>query len=86
MLASLCSLKIYTTKQQTTCSAEEDEESNLSSLLNELDDIRNSEGLGDLDDEIDMDEIVGAPPPQPQGVRETDRQTDRDGYLTVIRK
>eukprot|EP00903_Cladosiphon_okamuranus_P015453 g14271.t2 len=51
----------------TDPSAQEDEESSLSSLLHELDDIRNNAVLDDLDDEIDMDETVDAPPSQPQG-------------------
>lgn len=46
----------------------------MSSLLNELDDIRNSAVLDEFDDEVDMDETVDAPPPQPQGVRERERE------------
>lgn len=50
-------------------SDEEDEESTLSSLLGELDDIRNSSMLDDLDEDdvsIDMDETVDVPPPPPK--------------------
>ncbi|CAM9467978.1 unnamed protein product, partial [Ectocarpus sp. 4 AP-2014] len=62
---------------------EEDEESTLSSLLHELDDIRNSAGtmLDDMDDgddrtnngiEVDMDETVDAPPAHAQGKMDFD--------------
>lgn len=57
-----------------TSAREDEEESNLSSLLNELDDIRNSAALDDFDDEIDMDETMDAPPPQTEGVRERERE------------
>jgi len=43
----------------------------LSSLLNELEDIRQSAVLDDIDDDIDMDETVDAPPPRPEEVRES---------------
>lgn len=58
-------------------SAQEDEESSLSSLLDELDDIRQSAVLDDMDDDIDMDETVDAPPPRPQEVREGREQLER---------
>lgn len=51
----------------------------MSSLLNELDDIRNSAVLDEFDDEVDMDETVDAPPPQPQGVRERERERNGGG-------
>lgn len=46
---------------------EDDEESTLSSLLDELDSVRASGAL-DLEDDENMDETIDAPPP-PQGVR-----------------
>lgn len=48
----------------------------MSSLLNELDDIRNSAVLDDVDGGVDMDETVDVPPPQPQEVR---REQTREG-------
>ena len=72
--------------QHDKSSAQEDEESSLSSLLNELDDIRNSAVLDDFDDEIDMDETVDAPPPQPQGVREIGGRGGDHVYQTSTRR
>lgn len=50
--------------------SDEDEESTLSSLLGELDDIRNSAMPDGLDNDvgIDMDETFEVPPPKAQGV------------------
>lgn len=48
----------------------------MSSLEDELDEIRTSKVPDDLDDEIDMDETVDAPAPPPQGVRDLKKERD----------
>lgn len=58
------------------CCSDDDEESTLSSLLGELDDLRNNAMLDDAGDDlsVDMDETVDVPPPKSQGVSERLRE------------
>ncbi|CAN0384231.1 unnamed protein product [Ectocarpus sp. 8 AP-2014] len=86
-IANTAARSLSSGSETTSRSAEEeDEESTLSSLLHELDDIRNSTGamLDDMDDgddhtsngiEVDMDETVDAPPAHAQG-----KSMDFDSY------